>query len=93
MPRYDKFHSLFEDILAQITLDFSSKFELRSVLKERAASAIIFAIKLVCYSSRITIIVNGEMLTNRYCLKYLGFLLAFDGRRMGTIMEVLPFVF
>ena len=68
MPRYDKFHSLFEDILAQITLDFSSKLELRSVLKERAAFAIIFAIKHVCYSSRITIIVKWEMLTNRYCL-------------------------
>lgn len=57
MSRYDKFHYLFEDILAQIALDFSSEFEIRSLLKERAAFAVIFAIKHVCYSSRITIII------------------------------------
>ena len=61
MPRYDKFQSSCLDILAQLALNFSTKFELRPVLKERAAFVITFAIKHVCYSCRITIIVHKQV--------------------------------
>ena len=47
--------------LTWFSLDSSTEFKLRPVLKERAAFVITFAIKRVCYSSRTTTLVHKQV--------------------------------